>query len=190
MKIQKGEAGYLNARKKQLILIMAIYVVGIALLLIIGYLQTKTRLNLFTLAAVLICLPACRTLVNLIMVFPHHSIEENVKSEIDEKTAYLRVIYDLVVTSEKSAMPIQTFAISNNTAIGYTKSFKVNKTYAAEHIKKILEQNGLEKVTVKVFRDYSAFLSRAEGMNSMASIDQNDLERAEQIESLILDISL
>lgn len=190
MKIQKGDAGYLGVRKKQLIWTMVIYVSVIAALLIIGYLQTKTRLNLFTLAAVLICLPACRTLVNLIMVLPHTSVDRAVKTEVDDKTEHLRVIYDLVVTSEKNAMPIQAFVISNNTVIGYTKSFKVNKTYAAEHIKKILEQNGLEKVTVKVFRDYSAFLSRAEGMNSMASIDQNGLARAEQIRSLILDISL
>lgn len=190
MKLQKGEAGYLGGRKKQLILAMLMYLVVIGGCLIIGYLQTKTRLNLFTFAAVLICLPACRTLVNLIMVIPHPSIEEQVKAEIDGKTEHLKVVYDLIVTSEKNAMPIQAFVISNNTAIGYTKSFKVNKTYAAEHIKQILEQNGIEKVTVKVFRDYSAFLSRAEGMNSMASIDQSPLERADQIASLILDISL
>lgn len=190
MKIKKGEAGYLKAKRNQLILITAIYVVIVAAFLIIGFIKTKNRLNMFTFAAVLLCLPACRTIVNLIMVIPHHTIDQEIQQEIDSKTNCLTVIYDLVVTSEKAAMPIQSFVISNNTAIGYTKSFKVNKSYAADHIKAILEQNGIEKVTVKVFRDYNSFLTRAEGMNSMASIDHSGTERAEQIKSLILDISL
>lgn len=190
MKIKKGEAGYLKAKRNQLLLITGSYIVIIAVLLVIGYLKTKTRLNMFTLFAVLLCLPACRTIVNLIMVFPHQTIDQETQQEIADKTNCLTVIYDLVVTSEKAAMPIQSFVISNNTAIGYTRSFKVNKSYAADHIKTILEQNGIEKVTVKVFRDYNSFLTRAEGMNSMASIDHNGLERAKQIKSLILDISL
>ena len=190
MKVQKGEAGYLQARKNKLLIIVLIYVVVIVGTLIFGYIQTKTRLNFFTMGAILVCLPGCRALVNLIMVLPNKSIKPEIKEEIDAKTEYLDVIYDLVVTSEKSAMPIQAIVISENTVCGYTSSFKVSKSYAGEHIKSILEQNGIEKVTVKVFRDYVSFLSRAEGLNSMAAIQQPDEERIQAIRSLILDISL
>ena len=190
MKIQKGEAGYLQSKKKKLIIEIALEFAIIIGLLVIGYIQNKTRLNLYTMAAVLLCLPACRTLVNLIMIFPHRSINEDVKNEITDKTEHLTVIYDLVVTSEKKAMPINAFVISENTVCGYTKNPMVNKGYAAKHIKSILERNGIEKVTVKIFRDYVGFLSRAEGMNSIASIQKQDSGRAEAIKSLILDISL
>ena len=41
------------------------------------------------------------------------------------------------------------------------------------------------------FKDYVAFLSRAEGMQNIASIEKNEPGRREQeIEQLILDISL
>lgn len=191
MKVQKGEAGYLKTRRNRLIIETLIYAVIIAAILIIGYMKYKTRMNLFTVFAVLLCLPACRTIVNLIMVFPHKTISSEIKEEIDAKTEHLSVLYDLVITSEKSAMPIQAIVISGNTVCGYTESFKVSKGYAAEHIKSILEQNGIEKVTVKIFRDYVSFLSRAEGMNSIASIDQGtNKNRVEMIRSLILDISL
>lgn len=190
MKVQKGEAGYLQARKKRLIIETVVEFGLIAAFLIVGYIQTKTKMNWFTIIAVLACLPACRTLVNLIMMVPHHSINEATELEISGKTENLTVIYDLVITSEKSAMPIDVVVISENTVCGYTKSPKVSKAYAAEHIKAILEQNGIEKVTVKIFRDYIGFLSRAEGMNNIASIQKQDQRRVEKIKSLILDISM
>lgn len=190
MKVQKGEAGYIQTKKKKLIIETIIEFGIVIALLVIGYVQTKTRLNWFTMGAVLMCLPASRTLVNLIMMFPHKSIKEEVRSEIAEKTGNLTVIYDLIITSEKKAMPIDAFVISENTVCGYTKSPLVSKNYAAEHVKSILEQNGVEKVTVKVFRDYVRFLSRAEGMNNIASIQKQDQRRADTIKSFILDISL
>lgn len=57
MKATKGEAGYIQARKKQLIL-KAVLEFGIVIaLLILGIWQTHTRLNLLTVVAVLGCLP-------------------------------------------------------------------------------------------------------------------------------------
>lgn len=51
MKATKGEAGYIQARKKQLIL-KAVLEFGIVIaLLILGIWQTHTRLNLLTVVA-------------------------------------------------------------------------------------------------------------------------------------------
>ena len=61
MKATKGEAGYIQARKKQLIL-KAVLEFGIVIaLLILGIWQTHTRLNLLTVVAVLGCLPAAKS---------------------------------------------------------------------------------------------------------------------------------
>lgn len=65
MKATKGEAGYIQARKKQLIL-KAVLEFGIVIaLLILGIWQTHTRLNLLTVVAVLGCLPAAKALVEV-----------------------------------------------------------------------------------------------------------------------------
>ena len=58
-----------------------------------------------------------------------------------------------------------------------------------EVVERAIKKGALEKVTVKVFRDYVGFLSRAEGMNSIAAIQKQDQERIHAIRSLILDIS-
>lgn len=191
MRAQKGEAGYIRTRKFHLtteIIFSFAIVIG---LVVTGYIQTKTRLNWLTLIAVLGCLPACRMLVNLIMLIPHHSVNESKELEISGHTEYLTVLYDLIITSERRSMPITALVISGSTICGYAPDKKVDVAYAARHIKAILKQNQIEKVTVKVFHDYVAFLSRAEGLNSIAVVEGDDnRELEEAISEIILDISL
>ena len=191
MRAQKGEAGYIRTRKYHLTAEIAFSFAVVIGLVITGYIQTKTRLNWLTLVAVLGCLPACRLLVNLIMLIPHHSVNEARELEISGNTEYLTVVYDLVITSERRSMPITALVISGNTVCGYAPDKKVDVAYAARHIKSILKQNSIEKVTVKVFHDYVAFLSRAEGLNSIAAVEGDDNSQQEEaIREIILDISL
>lgn len=191
MKIQKGEAGYLRAKKKKTAVLTALAFLVVAAIVAAGWMMYHTRLNVFTVVAVLICLPACRLLVALIMLLPHQSIDEATELEISGHTEDLTMLYDLVVTSERRAMPIEALAISSNTVCGYVRSKKVDTAYAARHIKSILKQNKLEKITVKLFHDYVAFLSRAEGMNSIAAVEQRPAKKQEEkIKEIILNISL
>ena len=191
MKIQKGTAGYISAKKRQLAMIIGVAAVLIIGLLVAGYMIFDSRLNVLTIIAILICLPVCRTLVNLIMLLPHTSISESTEMEISGKTENLTTLFDLIITSEKKAMKIDSIVISRNVVCGYAKSPKYDTDDAAKHLKSSLEQNGIEKVTVKIFKDYVAFLSRAEGMQSIASIEKNEPGRREkEMEQLILDISL
>ena len=150
MKIQKGDAGYLRRRKRLLILEAVVSFGLVAALVIAGYVTTKTKLNLLTVVAVLGCLPASRILVNLIMVMPHDSIDEATELEISAVTEELTVAYDLVITSEKKAMPVAAVAIYNNTICGYVPVKKVDVDYAAKHIKSIMKQNQFDKVVVKL----------------------------------------
>lgn len=191
MKVQKGTAGYISAKKRQLAMIIGAAMVIVIGILVAGYLIYDSRLNWLTVVAILICLPICRTIVNLIMLLPHTSISEKTEMEISGKTENLTTLFDLIVTSEKKAMKIDAVVISRNVVCGYAKSSKFETDYAVKHIKSILEQNGIEKVTVKIFKDYVAFLSRAEGMQSIASIEKEESgRREEEIAQLILSISL
>lgn len=191
MRAEKGEAGYIRTRKFHLTAETVCSFAIVVGLVVVGYLQTKTRLNWLTLIAVLGCLPACRMLVNLIMLIPHHSVNEAKELEISGNTEYLTVLYDLVITSERRSMPVTALVISGNTVCGYAPDKKVDVIYAANHIKAMLKQNQIDKVNVKLFHDYVAFLSRAEGLNSIAAVEGDDnRELEEAISEIILDISL
>ena len=191
MKITKGNAGYIRTRKRK-ILIKTILEFGIvAALLILGIIETGTRQNLLTVVAVLGCLPASKALVELIMVLPHRSIAEEMATEIDLNANLLTRAYDMVFTSEKIIMPVEAVVISGNTICGYSSNAKVDMNMIAKHLKQYLHANRFDKVSVKIFDNYTAFATRAEGMNNIAAIEKNDTQRYEEgIRQILLNISL
>lgn len=191
MKINKGNAGYIEKRKKTAIIKVVLEFGIVIALLILGYWQTKTRLNMLTMVAVLGCLPASKALVELIMIFPHHSVKKEMADEIENKAELLTTAYDLVLTSEKNIMPIDCVVISDNTICGYTSSEKTDTAFAAKHIKQILYANQFTKVSVKIFDSYTAFVSRVEGMHNIAAVEKADHKKKEDsIRKIILNISL
>lgn len=191
MKIVKGSAGYIRERKKKVI-IKTVLEFGIVIaLLILGIVETGDRMNVLTIVAILGCLPAAKALVEVIMIFPHHSIEQEKADEIDSKAGLLTRVYDTVFTSSDKIMPVDSLVISDNTICGYSSSEKIDIAYTTKHIREILEQNKYQKMTVKIFDNYTAFLTRAEGMNNIAAVEKNDTKNKEEaIRRLILNISL
>ncbi|MEF9941062.1 MAG: hypothetical protein RSA90_01480 [Lachnospiraceae bacterium] len=190
MKVIKGEPGYIKKQKKQEIIKTFILFGLVAAILILGYIQTGTKLNMLTVFAILGCLPASKSLVGVITIFPHHSIQMDVVQEISSQTEHLTVAYDMVITSYEKIMPIACIVISDHTICGYTDSTKVDVAYASNHIKNTLAQNQMGQVSVKIFSDYVAFITRAEGMNNIAAIEQpNTTEREERMKQVILNLS-
>ena len=191
MKIEKGHPGYIKSQKTKY-LIWSILEFGIVIaIFVLGYVQTKTRLNLFTVIAVVGCLPAAKMLVEFITMAPHKSIEPEKYQEIHEKANLLTQVYDMVITSSEKVMPVDAIVISDHIVCGYTSSPKTDETALAKHIKNILKNYRYDKMTVKIFHDYVAFLSRAEGMNNIAAVDKpNSRKKEREIKNIILSISM
>ena len=191
MKIEKGQPGYIESQKtKYLIWAIGEFAIVIALV-VLGYIQTGSKLNLFTVAAVVCCLPAAKMLVEFITMVPNQSIEPEKFEEIQEKAALLTKVYDTILTGNDKVMPVDAFVISGHTVCGYTKSPKTDEVKAARYVKEMLQKNKCEKVTVKIFHDYTAFITRVEGMNNIASVDQpENRKRERKIRRLILSTSM
>ena len=56
----------------------------------------------------------------------------------------------------------------------------MDEDFLAKYLKKTLEDNHYDKMTVKIFHDYKMFLARAEGMNNIASVEQPENNRRER----------
>lgn len=191
MKIEKGQPGYVKVRKINY-LVWSIMEFGIVIaLVILGYVQTGSKLNLLTVIAVVGCLPASKMLAEFITMAPHKSIEPEKFKEIEEKAELLTKVYDTVITGDDKVMPVDAFVISGHTICGYTSNPKTDEVKAARYLKEMFHNNHIDKVTVKVFHDYVAFLSRAEGMNNIATIENTDTRKKEKkIKDLILTTSM
>ncbi len=191
MNLKKGTQDYLK-RRKRLYLLLTILEFGVVLsLVVIGIITTGDRLNVLTVVAILGCLPAAKMLVALLVTVPHQSLEEEKVSEFNQKAPKILRLYDLVITSKEKSMPIQALCLYNNTICGYSSSEKIDPEKTAAYLKGFLESNGYTKMTVKIFKDYKAFLMRAEGMNNIAAVENKDMSRyEEQLKALILTQSM
>ena len=191
MKTNKGTAGYI-ARRKRNVMIKTVLEFGIVIaLLLLGIWQTGDRMNLLTIVAILGCLPASKALVELIMIAPHHSVSKEMADVIQSKGEHLTCAFDMVFTSEKKIMPVESIVISNHTVCGYTSNSKVDTNAASAHVKKYLHVNNCSKVTVKIFDNYENYLKRIEDMNDIADTGNMDIKENEAaIKRVILSISL
>lgn len=191
MKTEKGQKGYLKARKqKYLIGAIAEFAVVIAVF-ITGYIQTGSRLNLLTVVAVVGCLPAAKMLVEFITMAPHKGISEEKYQELEAQAPLILRAYDMIITSSQKVMPLDAVVVSEHVICGYASNSKTDEAALANHIKEILKNNHYDKMTIKIFHDYKAFLSRAEGMNNIAAVEKNESQRREKaILKIILSISM
>lgn len=190
-KVQKGDPGYLDHKKRIEIIRTIIYFGIVAAVFLLGYSQTHTRRNILTVVAILGCLPAAKALVGVITRFPYSSIDRKKADEIRSKTGLLTVCYDMVITSRESIMPVDCIVISGHTIFGYTHYEKVNAEEFSKHIRSILAQNQYTGLTVKVLNQYKPFLARIEGLNNIAAVEREDTkEKEEAIRGIILNISM
>jgi hypothetical protein len=148
-------------------------------------------MNLLTVVAIVGCLPASKMLVEYITMAPYKSIAPEYYEEICKKAPLLVQAYDLVLTTPEKVMSVDVVVISDHVVCGYTSNQKTDVVTVANYIKEVLAAEHCEKITVKVFHDYHAFLARAEGMNNMASVSQEDHTRKElTMSQAILSISM
>lgn len=190
-KVEKGSCGYLDYQKKVEIIRTIIYFAIVAAILLLGYSQTHTKKNLLTVVAIVGCLPASKALVGVITRFPHHSVKPETAQEISSKAAHLTTVFDLVVTSTEKIMPIDCLVISGNKVFGYTSNPKVDLHITANYLKSAVENTHPMLVSVKLFNQYSAFLSRVEGLENIAAVEKEDTKEQEnKIRQVILTLSL
>ena len=84
-------------------------------------------------------------------------------------------------------MPVDAIVISGHTVIGYASNTKTDEVTCARYLKDMLNANHHEKMTVKIFHDYKAFLSRVEGMNNIVEVGHAENGREDRaVRKLIL----
>ena len=160
-----GEYGYLAAEKKRRILITAILFSVPLLIFFSAILYFHTRLTVWTVIAVVGCLPACKSLVSLIMIFRAKPVNADVYHKIHEHAGELTMSYEMYMTFYEKSANIDAFAICGNTVAGYSSDPRIDASFMEKECQKILRGNGF-KATVKIFTRLDPFLERLDSMNA------------------------
>ncbi|MCM1558000.1 MAG: hypothetical protein NC123_00425 [Butyrivibrio sp.] len=182
----KGTENYLNTQKKYEAARTLLYFGISAALFIAGYLQTKSRLNLLTVAAVLGCLPASKSAVSAIMFLRYKSCDPRHAEKIKEHSGGLAVLFDCVFTSYKKNFKVSHLAVRGNTVCGFSEDadFPENEFYA--HINDILKLDGHRETTVKVFVSLPKYLERLEQMQALEEESAGTRAVIETLKSVML----
>ncbi len=145
-KLEKGVYGYLKSKKKDALLHTLLMVgIGIAIF-VIGLLLNKMEVaNIFTVFAFLMVLPAAKSFVTVIVLFPYQAISQEKKNSLEQ---YAReqdvVLYDVVFTSAEKIMHLDCVYITEHQVIGYTSRKKDNLKVIQEYLQKELKSRCLE----------------------------------------------
>lgn len=174
MKIQKGEFGYFASEKKRrLIITLILFAIPLAIFFT-GLIRYQTRLTVFTVIAVVGCLPACKSAVGLIMMLMRKSMDRSLYEKIKSHAGDLEMTYEMFVTFYDKSAYIDAFAFCGNEVVGYSSSDKIDSSYMAAEIQKILRGNGF-KATVRIVRDLKPFLERLDSLRDHRESLEKDI---------------
>lgn len=161
---QKGEFGYIAAEKKRKLLLTAILFAVPLFIFFTALIYFKTRMTIWTVITVVGCLPACKMLVNLIMLFRSPSLDQETYQKIADHAGELVMSYEMYMTFYEKSAFIDAFAICGNLVVGYSSDPKIDTAFMEAEAQKILKGNGY-RTTVKIFTDLKPFLDRLDTMN-------------------------
>ncbi len=184
----KGSFGYLKA-KRLAVLIRTIIFFAISLALFAaGYITTGKKENLLTIVAVLGCLPACKSMVNTIMVFRAKGCSDQAKAAIEPLEGRLIGMYDMYFTSYQKNFAISHMVVEGNIILGYTESESCDLRACQEHLQSMLSQGGFKNMTITISDQLSKYCKQLENLNQMSP--DNNPQKDDEVRVVLYDISL
>jgi len=163
----KGTRNYIKTQKTYEILRTVIYFAISLSLFIAGYVATKSRMNLLTVVAVLGCLPACKSAVDMIMYLRYKGCSPENAEKIEASSQGLSTLFDMVFTSYNRNYQIAHMVVKGNTICGFTEEKDLKEQDFNKHITDILKVDGYKEVSVKIFSDLGKYMERLEQLKEL-----------------------
>lgn len=163
-KAGKGDYGYFAAEKKRRLLITAVLFAVPLAIFFSAWIYHGSRLTVWTVVAVVGCLPACKSMVGLIMILRCRPMDEKLYQKIHAHAGALVMSYEMYMTFYEKSAFIDAFAVCGNQVVGYSSDPKIDAEFMAQEAQKIIRKNGY-KVTVKILKELRPYLERLDFMN-------------------------
>lgn len=182
----KGTRNYLQTQKRYELLRTILYFAISLSLFAAGLLQTKTRLNLLTLVAVLGCLPASKSAVGMIMFLRSKGCSPSVQEAVMPVSEGLDCLYDCVFTSYKKNFTVAHLAVRGNTICGFSEEADFDENSFNSHIQSLLKLDGHKDVTIKIFTKLPKYLERLEQLKAL----ENDPAKTQAVIATLKSVML
>ena len=185
--VKKGAYGYIENHKAVTALRTMVFILMSVGMYVMGYVKTGSSKNLLTIVAVLMCLPACKSMVNFIMFLKAVGCSEELKNEVCAFGDKLTVFYDMYFTSYQKNFPISHMVLKGNVLCGVTESAKCDCKEAEKHLEQMLTQEGIKNLTVKIFSQRDKYIDR---LSQLVDLETDEHRNRQEIIELLYSISL
>jgi hypothetical protein len=186
----KGKRDYINTQKPYEISRTLIYFAMSATLFLLGYFTTDTKVNLLTIVAVLGCLPACKSAVEMIMYMRYKSCGKKnadiISSVTDSLNSSMLCLYDMIFTSYEKNYSVAHIAVKGNTICGFTEDNNFDEQAFYTHISAILKKDNFCDTSVKIFKDINKYRERLIQMDKMDTDETNTQGIIDTLKSVAL----
>lgn len=194
-KIPKGEKGYLEYQKKNTIFRTVILFALSLAIFFTGLISTGQKENLLTIVAVLGCLPASRSAVNMIMVLRFKGMKDADFFKIKPHVGTCAALCDMVFTSYEKNYEIHHMAFKGNSLIGFTANPDCDAKKCEKHLHDLCAQNNLGDVEIKIFKELPKYINRLDQLQSLPDLEVEEngkapVSKADLVCSLMRAISL
>ena len=207
MKIRKGDYGYIKRQKiTRFLKTLAFFLLPLAFFVVGLVLNQGDRKSIYTVIAIVGCIPACMSTVNMLMMWMRKPMREDLYKEISGRAGNVLMVYELFLTTQEKNMFLDATAICGEYITAYTDQEVKHKDleFMEAHILRTLRASHY-KATVKIFdsTQKKAFLDRLDTLkNKQAEYEAAanasfkpyekypDLSRNEVMKHLLMAIAL
>ena len=159
-KLTKGSYGYIDNWKRTRLITLVLWVIFIGALLLIPMMVLGTKYNAFTVAAIVMVLPAARQAVQYIAMagFRSGSREEYEKiASYVEGKSWMVLAADMVLDSESGHMVLNMIVICNGNIYGYAPKQKKSREAIEAYLTNLLMETDVTHKKPVVHESFDEF---------------------------------
>lgn len=169
----KGTRDYLKTQSRyELVRTILYFVISISLF-VAGIITTGDRMNVLTVVAVLGCLPACKSAIDAFMFLRYKGCTLENANTIDAHMEGLTGLYDRIFTSYNINFQVAHMTVKGNTICGFTQDDKFDENAFNQHIITLLQKDGFQEVSVKIFKDIKKYTVRLDQIKELDADEKN-----------------
>lgn len=192
MKIKKGDVGYIQAQKRKRVVTTILFFLIPVVIFVSGYLYHGTRENVLTVVSIVGCLPACKSLVGVIMIMMQKTKPREYYQEILQHAGDLTMAYEMIFTTYEKNVRIDAAAICGSMIVCFAdQEAQGQVSFITEHLTKMLKHNGYP-TSVHVLTSKDKFIDRLDSLNkNKKSLEEGFYpEWMEEIKKVMLNLTL
>jgi len=171
--IEKGQFGYLSAKKRKNLIIMLLAFALVLFLFVIGLVIFKDKNNLLTVASIVLVLPAAKFAVAYFILLPHTAATVKLKEAIEKVSGNLIILYDLVISNKTSPIGTQAVAVTDTLIIALTNEIKADKKLFEDSMREFMRTDQC-LVTVKLYTDEKTFLVKVAALAKSCTCEHKE----------------